>query len=771
MARKLIAAVCGAILTFCLPFTVFCGDTYNKELTKGEVLKILLDTAPYYTPYISAEDIVSGYAEGEFREDKLADDTEMLVMISRAFPTMAELDGRNYVLKPEPAQISGLPVWAQKHFDYLNERGIISQNTVLDDSVTRQELDTYLRRVWCYYASNPKDDFYACINSESDDKGKIKVNTGVIDDMQMENNEEIKNILSDIIEKKPSNSCERKIGYIYSSALKMLENGNVKPIKGCFSRLENAKNTKQLMQAALYCDKDICSSGLFEFGLMADVMDTDRYIPYFDAYTPVFDYADYADDKYKAAYIEYVKKLFVLGGDSGETAEHKAEKMYAFEKGLSYHCLTKADRKIPGRTYNKITFDELCGLYDFADLKAFAQNAGIALKPDDEIVIPDMGLVYNIAVMCKEDPVTMKAAAQLSLLDEYGVYLAPEFTEVSRKFWAETRGGNVTDTQGAERARDITAAFVSDHLENEYRKKFLSEEDAKAVEQLTRELIKVYKQKIDRIDWMSDSTKKKAKKKLDTIKIKVGGETSDKFIIDNANITSLNSLFKNYIATKRAKRTDNKYIRKNNICADSWKIPSYWANAAYIPQQNAIELPAGIIRKPFYSADRSFEENMGSIGVVIAHELSHAFDNNGALCDENGCLDDWWTAEDYIKFSEKCTDIADFYDGFEAAADIPTDGMRTLGENIADLGGLSCAVEAVKNKGGELKPVFESYARSRKSLYVRSYMEYISKYEEHAADNVRVNISLANNPDFAAIYGIKEGDGMYVSPEKMIGLW
>ena len=772
MVRRCTAALCGALLAFCLPLDAFCGDKYEKELTKGEVLDILLDTAPYYTPYIGAEDIVSGYNEGDFRDDKLADDTEMLVMISRAFPTMDEIDGRNYVLKPAEYINTDLPDWAQKHFDYLNSRGIISDNTVLDDSVTKAELDTYLRRIWQYYAQNPKDDFYAYINRPDPSETKIKVNSGVIDDLQAENTRAVKDILSDILQKKPANDRSKKISYVYSSALKMLESGSAKPLKGCLSRLENAKNTKGLTSAMLYCDKNICSSGLFEFGLMADVMDTDSYIPYFDAYAPVFDYADYESNTYKAAYIDYAKRLFVLGGDSGDAAEHKAEKMYAFEKGLSYHCLTKADRKIPSQTYNKVAFGELCDLYDFADLSAFAKNAGISLKPDDEIVIPDMGLVYNIAVMCKEDPVTMKAAAQLSLLDEYGVYLSSDFTDASAKFRAVIQGGETDgSSDNVQRAESITSAFAEDYLESEYVKKYLSEEDAADVKALTKDLIKIYKKKIDSIDWMSAQTKKKAQKKLDTIKIKVGGETDGSYIIDSAKINSINSLFKNYVALKQAKRAKTKDIRKNDITADSRKLPSYWANAAYIPQQNAIELPAGIIRAPFYSKNKTYEENMGAIGVVIAHELSHAFDNNGALCDENGCLNDWWTAEDYIEFSEKCTDIADFYDGLESAADIKTDGMRTLGENIADLGGLSCAVDAVKAKGGDPKLLFEAFAASRKSLYTRSYLEYAGKYEEHASDNLRVNVPLANNPDFAEIYGIKEGDGMYVAPDKMIGLW
>ena len=136
MKKFKIAALCGALLAFCMPFAVWGGD----ELTKGEILDILLSSAPDYTSYISAEDIVSGYNEGDFREDKLAEDIEMLVMISRAFPFMEEPKGVNLAELPQKAEERELPYWAQKHYDYLNKRGIITSNTVLDDSVTREEL-------------------------------------------------------------------------------------------------------------------------------------------------------------------------------------------------------------------------------------------------------------------------------------------------------------------------------------------------------------------------------------------------------------------------------------------------------------------------------------------------------------------------------------------------------------------------------------------------------------------------------------------------------
>ena len=274
---------------------------------------------------------------------------------------------------------------------------------------------------------------------------------------------------------------------------------------------------------------------------------------------------------------------------------------------------------------------------------------------------------------------------------------------------------------------------------------------------------------IEKIYWMSEATKKKALKKLDNIEIKVGGEEYGGFIIDDAKINSLGSLFKNYVEIKRVKCVKNRNIQKNDLPADGWSIPSYWANAAYIPVQNAIELPAGIIKAPYYSADNTYEENMGALGTTVAHELSHAFDSNGALCDENGSLNDWWTAEDYINFSEKCTDIADFYDGLEAAPDIVTNGMLTLDENIADLGGLSCAAEAVKAKNGDISAFFTAYARSRKSLYEREYTAQKAQTDEHANDRIRVNAAVANNPYFAETYGIKEGMGMYV--EAPVGLW
>ena len=769
MKKFKIAALCGALLAFCMPFAVWGGD----ELTKGEILDILLSSAPDYTSYISAEDIVSGYNEGDFREDKLAEDIEMLVMISRAFPLMEKPKGANAVALPQKAEERELPYWAQKHYDYLNERGIITSNTVLDDSVTRDELDMYLKRVWKYCAQSPKDDFYSYANREElIDKYDNAINVSSFSYVNQLNAERVRGIIKDIEKNGAKKPQEEKILAVYKSSLEMLEGeGSLAPLKTYISSIESSKNKKELAKALLFTDREIQNAILFGFDLTVDIKDSSKCLPCFQVYSPTFSYADFSADTYKDIYIGYVTKLLTMYGQASESAQFEAERLYNFEKGLSYHCLTESDMKDPAKTFNKMKVSELQAMFEDIDIIELAKTDGLTIGPDDDIIIFDRGLLYNFAMAYNEDLSLMKTAAKVSLIDLYGSVLSKECIEVQEDFKSEIMGTELTEYTDEERAAEITKNILSGYVGRLYCDNYFSEEDEKNVMDITKLIVSVYKERIKNADWMSETTKQKAIKKLDMLDIKIGGDKLTTDIYATADLKAGRSFYKNYIALAKASREENSRQQNAEIDRGIWALPAYMPNAAYIPAQNSMTLPAGILEAPFYSADASFEENMGGIGVIIAHELCHAFDDTGALYDEKGNYNDWWTPEDYILFSEKCSKIADFYDGMESAADIKINGLRTVGENIADLGAAVCVSDAVKQSGGDLEKFFLSYAKAWRSIYMRGFVEYQSKYDPHADSRTRVNISLENVKDFAEYYGIEENRGMYVPDDEKIGLW
>ena len=769
MKKFKIAALCGALLAFCLPLAVWGGD----ELTKGEILDILLSSAPDYTSYISAEDIVSGYNEGDFREDKLAEDIEMLVMISRAFPFMEEPKGVNLAELPQKAEERELPYWAQKHYDYLNKRGIITSNTVLDDSVTREELDMYLKRVWHYCAQSPKDDFYAYANRDAlIDNNNGEVNVSSFSDVNLKTAERVRNILKNLKENGAKTTQEEKILAVYESSLAMLKSeGSLSPLKTYISSIESSKNKKELAKALLFTDREIQDAALFGFDLTVDIKDSSKCLPCFQVYSPTFNYADFSTDEYKELFIGYVTKLLTMYGQASESAEFEAERLYNFEKGLSYHCLTESDAKDPAKTFNKMKVSELQEMFDDIDLIELAKTEGLTLAPTDDVIVFDRGLLYNFALAYNEDLSLMKTIAKVSILDMYGPVLSKDCIEIQNDFQEKILGSPLIKYTDEEYAAEITKNLLSGYVGRLYCDRYFSEEDEKNVMEITKLVVSAYKQRIKNADWMSETTRQKAIKKLDELDIKIGGDRLTTDVYATADLKASRSFYKNYIALVKASRAENSRQQNAEVDRGLWMLPAYMTNASYVPAQNSMTLPAGILEAPFYSADASFEENMGGIGMIIAHELCHALDDTGALYDEKGNYNDWWTPEDYILFSEKCSKIADFYDGEEAAADITTNGMRTLGENIADLGAAVCAVDAVKQNGGDLDKFYISYAKTWSSIYSRSVMEYQSKYDTHTDPRLRVNLSLKNVKDFADVYGKDENRGMYVPDDEKVGLW
>ncbi|MBR6400326.1 MAG: M13 family metallopeptidase [Firmicutes bacterium] len=768
MKNKKLAALCGVLFALCLPLTVWGGE----ELTKGEILDILLRTAPEYTSYISAEDIVSGYNEGDFREDKLADDIEMLVMLSRAFPSMEEPHGINLITLPEKADIGELPYWAQKHFDYLDERGIITSDTVLDDSVTRGELDTYLKRVWHYYGTDPRDDFYAYANRDKlSELYAGEINSSSFLELNNKNTDRLREIIDNIGKNNAVPPGERRIKAIYDSSLRMLEGrGDMLPVKSYISRIDSAKNDKELMKTLMSADKDIQSALLFRFDLTVDIKNSSACLPCFEVYKPTFDYADFVDDRYKDAFVAYVKKILVLSGEASETAELEAERLYNFEKGLSYHCLTESDAKDPEKSFNKIKVSELQEMFDNVDIAAFAKAEGLTLNADDDIVVFDRGLIFNFAAACREDTGLMKIVAKVALADRYGSLLSKDCIAAADDFTSAIYKTRVKRYTDKERAVEITKSYTASDLGLLYCDKYFAPEDKKAVTEITDMIISAYKQRISSADWMSDTTKAKAVKKLDSIDVKVGGGF-DNDVYKNADIRSENSLYKNRIAMIKAERAYNSRQQNRPIDKNDWIMPAYIPNASYVPSQNAIILPAGILETPFYSADASFEENMGGIGMIIGHEICHALDDTGALYDEKGNYNNWWSAEDYMEFSQKCSDIADFYDKQETAPGVEINGLHTVGENIADLGAAACVTDAVKKAGGDLETFYLYYASVWRTAYAREMVEYQGRYDDHADARLRVNLSLSNVGDFLETFDVEEGNGMYVPEDKRVGLW
>ena len=319
---------------------------------------------------------------------------------------------------------------------------------------------------------------------------------------------------------------------------------------------------------------------------------------------------------------------------------------------------------------------------------------------------------------------------------------------------------------GDEAARRVALAYVDEYFSAA----------AKAdVEEMIGEFISIYKERILAQDWMSAETKAKAIRKLDNMGVKVGYPDSWDTYLDRVEIQSPEqggSFFSNVIAIQRAAKAETLAHQNDAPDKREWIMTPYTVNACYDPTANDITFPAAILQAPLYDVNASREEDLGGIGYIIAHEITHAFDNNGAKFDENGSAADWWTAEDYAAFQQKCQAVADRYDGQGAYPGVACSGVLTVSENVADLGSARCIVAAAKKLDDpDFDKLFRAVANTWASTTTRQMREYLAVTDVHAPDKLRCNRVLQTLPEFYETYGIQPGDGMWTDPASRVSVW
>ena len=292
---------------------------------------------------------------------------------------------------------------------------------------------------------------------------------------------------------------------------------------------------------------------------------------------------------------------------------------------------------------------------------------------------------------------------------------------------------------------------------------------------MIREFIEIYKERLQQADWLSAETRARAVGKLDAMQIKVGYPDSWESYLDGAEIRSPEeggSFFANTIAIQKAALADAVSRQNAPVDKSEWKMEAYTVNACYDFTANDITFPAAILQAPLYDVHACREENLGGIGYIIAHEISHAFDNNGAKFDENGNSADWWTEADYAAFQERCAAVIDWYDGQEAYPGICCNGELTLSENVADLGSLRCLMEAAQRlEDPDYDALFRAVANTWASTTSRQLRAYLSVMDVHAPDKLRCNRALQTLDEFYETYGIQSGDGMWTEPESRVSVW
>lgn len=784
MKKKFLSLLMTIIMVLSVSVSVYADET-SPVATRGDIVTTLLTAADAYQPGINKATVIQGSKNGDLRENEPAKKVEALVMLSRAFGELPEPVGNDLRSGTFDIEFTDVPAWAKKDIDKLTKAGVLTGNADgtlgANDTITIAEFQNIIARIWSLKGSHLNDDFYEAINKEWLNKSTIPVGEimgGGFPELQKENTDKIEEIINALSGKEfAEGTKEQKIADFYSTALdtKNRNKQGIEPIQKYVKAINEAKTLDELVQADLAQEKELGLSSLFGFAIMNDAKNSSENALYYAGLATGLDKNSFVteDANAKNAYIEYMTKLLVVSGEEESTAKALAEQVYEMEKSLASVSLDPHEQGDVNKYYNPYTIQQFDDMFKTVDMKQVLTS--MKVDSADKVIVLDLKLAEKGAEVLNDTNLhVLKAYSKVQLLMATGSLLSDEFGDAANEFAATLYGVTGEKTE-QENAVALTTSTMSGYLEQMFAEKHFSPNAKKDVEQMVEKLITTYEERIKSLDWMSETTKAKAIKKLDTMIVKIGYPDKWDATLDNVAIKTYDeggSLFSNTFAVNKAYIENTKAKLGKPVDRSEWVTSVYTVNAFYNALNNEITFPAGILQAPFYDINAKPEENYGAIGMVIGHEISHAFDNNGSAYDEHGNANNWWTDEDFEKFKDKNQKLIEFYNAIEIIPGVLNDGQLTLSENVADLGGMAASLQVVSQMSNpDYKAYFESNAEMWKSTTTKEFAAVLSKNDVHSANKIRVNRTIVNFQQFYDTYGIKAGDGMYVAPEDRVSIW
>lgn len=782
LKKVITASLCVIMLLSTLPATITLAKEYA---TREEVVQRLLTAADDYSPGLEENMIIKGYEDGELREEQGVTRAECFVMISRAFGDLPEPKGHDKRVSITDLDFTGVPDWAQADVKNLVNGGILvgteNGDLMANEPVTSAQLEVMLQRIWQLFGSNVKDDFYSTANKEVLDSSVIA--DGAKSEsaqavMGRRNDEKVASLLEDALsQEQVEGSAKQKIADYYSSAADMetRDKFGVQPIQTYLDALEQAKTLEDVFEVHNRIIKELGVTTLLGFAAAQDAKDANRMIPVLVNAVPTLSQSLYAQEngEVQTAYRELLTKYLTYLGEEESTARKHAAQIFQMEARVAEKQLSPQDQYNIEKRYNPMTFAQLKELCPGANLDMLAGAFGISTKQEKVNVIDLEQMKAFCQQLNDENTELLKSYLKIALAVELGGTLDSRFANAQWEF-SKLYEGVQREYDAESAAFSETVNALSTEVEEAYAQKYCSKEIKEDVMSMIKEYLEIYRGQIQRLDWMSDTTKQKALKKLDTMKLNVGYPDEFHSVLEGVRIVGPsetdNSCFKNKCAVNLANQKKNIASLSKPANRDEWSYAVFQAGAAYMPTNNSINFPAGFLQEPYYDPAASRKTNLG--GVVIGHEITHAFDNSGSKFDENGNAVNWWTDEDCAAFDALCEKMTAYYDGYEIAPGIALNGRQTLGENIADTGGIGCSLEVLrKMESPNYDTFFRNFARGSYFTAERQGMELVVNTDVHSRAKGRVNHPIACYDEFYEVYGIQPGDGMYVAPENRVRIW
>jgi putative endopeptidase len=479
-------------------------------------------------------------------------------------------------------------------------------------------------------------------------------------------------------------------------------------------------------------------------------------------------------------YVIHIAKMFELIGYNQTEAEKVAQSVFEFEKNLAKISRTRLELRDPQKNYNKMKVGELISKSGNFDWNMYF--SGIGLKGLKQVNVGQPDFFKGIGQLVKTTSIEfLRNYLTWHLLHGSAPYLSSGFVNENFRFFGKVFTGSEKIQDRWKRVLNQTSSDLGEAVGKLYVQEYFPPEAKKKMITLVENLRKALKSRIEKLEWMSSATKKEALAKLSKIKVKIG--YPDKWIDYSSVDITRDNYFMNTINASRFQF--KKEIAKVGKAPDrlEWGMTPQTVNAYYSPNMNEIVFPAAILEPPFFDLKADDAVNYAAIGTVIGHEMTHGFDDQGRQYDKDGNLKDWWTEEDAKKFNEKVEVLVKQYDNFVAIDTMSVNGNLTLGENIADLGGITVSYEAwlVSNKGKiptekidgftPQERFFLSYAQVwRNNIRDKELMRRL-KEDVHSPGRYRVNGVLPHVQEFYDVFKITDKDKMFINPENRAKIW
>ena len=614
---------------------------------------------------------------------------------------------------------------------------------------------------------------------------------GSFDRLAEDNNERINGILKELQQGSyKQGTIEQKLSDYYKLAMDSArrEQEGLQPVMPIIKKLEAAKTLKQLFDVQLEMAK-YGDSEFYQAGMGADEKNASQNILSVNQGGLTLGQKDYyletdeATTKIREAYKKHVVRMFQLYGFSKGQATKKMQNVWKLELALAKVSKSRTELRDPQANYNKMTLAEFNSKYPNLKLEQVMNAQGLQSKYMQELVVGQPAFMAGAnELLGKMKPAEYRDYMEWGVIVGASSYLNDEVREANFDFFGRTMTGRKEDHPLWRRATSQVQGAMGQALGRIYVDKYFPAAAKARMLKLVKNLQIALGERIAAQDWMDDSTKVNALLKLNTFYVKVG--YPDKWIdMTKLQIDPKKSYFENHIEVM--KFWNDYYIDHTAgkpVDIEDWYMTPQTVNAYYNPTTNEICFPAGILQVPFFdmTADDAF--NYGAIGVVIGHEMTHGFDDQGRQFDKDGNMHDWWKASDGKNFTERTDKYADFFSAINVLPDLKANGRLTLGENLADHGGLMVAYAAFKNatKNQSLPVIdgltadqrfFLAYAGVWAGNITEAEIRNRTKSDPHALGRWRVNGALPHIDAWYEAFGIKEGDKMFIPKEKRLQLW